>query len=468
MLQSSQLLSLIKFLSSTPVSSFAALRSTLQSKLSKFDLAHTVIMGSTLSILTDKTFVGWAVISAGIAYAVYKQYDNKQTHQRKLTSQKQRGHELQQPKKENKAKRQRLESFASEPKQTQSKSYAAAAQAKGNDHSFDDGLDNREFAKQMAQNKKNKFTPKVSNEQKQKSIKQSKAKEINSEAGPGKVSSPSAPSSTAGVDADDDQSSAASPEVSAVDPTGVSDMLEQQAQTPSVLRLTDTAEKQKKAKPAKSPQRVETKKQRQNRLKAERAKADREEEEKARKTLMEAQRRKAREAEGRAAKDGSIFMSAQKPSPWTGAGANGKTEQKAAPDAVLPLDTFDNKTETATSVAPAKGKENSKQNGKGPSWADIPYSEEEQLEMIKKQALEDEWVPVAPKARRTKSNKVISETDDSAGEAPAPATDKSAPKAETNGRPKPKTMPTQSSFANLADEGADLGGDEQQEHEWDV
>lgn len=461
-MRSSQSFSLTEYPSSASISPFAALRSTLQSKLPEFDLAHTVIMGNTLSMLTDKTFVGWAVISAGIAYAVYNQYDSKKTQQRKLTSQKQRGHELQQPKKENKAKRQRLESFASEPKQTQPKSYAAAAQSKGKDHSSDDGLDNREFAKQMAQNKKNKFTPKVSNEQKQKSVKQSKAKEINSEAGTGKVSAPSAPSSTAGVDADDDQSSAASPVVSAVDPAGVSDMLEQQAQGPSVLRLTDTAEKQKKAKPAKSPQRAETKKQRQNRLKAERAKAEREEEEKVRKALMEAQRRKAREAEGRAAKDGSAFMTAQKPSPWTGTGANGKTEQKAAPAAVQPLDTFENKTETATSVAPAKGKENLKQNGKGPSWADIPFSEEEQLAMIKKQAEEDEWVPVPPKARKTKGKNVVSETDDSAGEAPAPA-----PKAETNGRPKPRTMPTQSSFAHLSDEGADLG-DEQQEQEWDV
>lgn len=426
-------------------------------------------MGNTLSILTDKTFVGWAVISAGIAYAVYKQYGNKKT-QRKITAQKQKGHELRDnhPKKENKAKRQRLESFASEPKQAQPKSYAATAQSKAKGHSSDDGLDNREFAKQMAQNKQNKFTPKVSNEQKQKSVKQSKAKEINLEAKPGKVS---VPSSTAGVDADDDQSSAASPAVSAADPVGVSDMLEQQAQGPSVLRLTDTAEKQKKPKAAKSPQRVETKKQRQNRLKAERAKADREEEEKARKALMEVQRRKAREAEGRAAKDGSGFVAAQKSSAWTGAGVNGKAESKAAPAAFQPLDTFDNEAEKATSVAPAKGKENSKQNGNGPGWADIPYSEEEQLEMLKKQAEEDEWVPVSTKSRKTKSKNanVVSETDDSAGEASAPATDKSALKAETNGRPKAKATPSQSSFANLADEGADLGGDEQQEpQEWDV
>ena len=94
--------------------------------------------------------------------------------------------------------------------------------------------------------------------------------------------------------------------------------------------------------------------------------------------------------------------------------------------------------------------------------------------MIKKQAEEDEWVPVAPKSRKTKNKNanVISETDDSAGEAPAPTTDKSAQKAEpakTNGRPQAKLMPSQSSFANLADEGANLSGDDQQEaQEWDV
>lgn len=426
-------------------------------------------MGNTLSILTDKTFVGWAVISAGIAYAVYRQYDNKQKQQRKLS--KPKGHDLRdsQPKKETKAKRQRLESFASEPKQAQPRSYATAAVSKAKDSS-DDGMDNREFAKQMAQNKKNKFTPKVSNEQKQKSVKQSKAKEINQEAGaaPASVSS-----SAAGIDADDaddDQSSAASPLVSAADPTGVSDMLEQQAQTPSVLRLTGTAEKQQKAKPAKSPQRTETKKQRQNRLKAERAKAEREEEEKARKIQMEAQRRKAREAEGRAAKDGSAFVSAQKPSVWTGSSVNGKAEQKSAPVAVQPLDTFENKAEPATSVAPAKGKENAKQNGNRPGWADIPYSEEEQLEMLKKQAAEDEWVPVSKRKTKTKGANLVSETDESAGEAPARATGRPASAAEpvkTNGRPKAQAMPTQSSFASLPDEGADLG-DEQQEQEWDV
>ncbi|ROW14837.1 hypothetical protein VPNG_03808 [Cytospora leucostoma] len=433
-------------------------------------------MGNTLSILTNKTFVGWAVISAGIAWVVYTQYDNKKTQQRKLTSNKQRGHELRdnQPKKENKAKRQRLESFASEPKQTQPKSYAAATATpvKAKDHNSDDAIDNREFAKQMIQNKQSKLAPKVNTEQKQKSVKQSKAKEINPAAGPGKIS---APSSTAGIDADDaddDQSSVASPVVSAADPAGVSDMLEQTSQGPSVLRLTGTAEKQQKSKQAKSPQRTETKKQRQNRLKAERAKADREEDEKVRKALLETQRRTAREAEGRAAKDGSTFIAAQKPSPWTGTGANGNAGQKTAPVTVQPLDTFDDKTETATSVAPAKGKENSKQNGHGPGWTDIPFSEEEQLEMIKKQAEETEWVPVAPKSRKTKTKNanVVSETDESAGEAPASITDKSVPKAEptkTNGRPKAQALPSQSSFAHLSDEGADLG-DEQQEQEWDV
>lgn len=434
-------------------------------------------MGNTLSILTNKTFVGYATLLVVIGFVGYTQHNANRAKQQKIASQKHRAQDArEQPKKENKAKRQRMESFASEsskqpqPK-AQPKSYAAATQSKAKDYSSDDGVDNREFAKQMAQNKKNKFAPKVNNEQKQKSVKQSKAKDISHEtpADNGKASAPSAPSSTAGIDGDDDQSSAASPTVSASDPTGISDMLEQPTSGPSVLRLTDTAEKQQKPKQAKSPQPTETKKQRQNRLKVERAKAQREEDEKARKALMEAQRRTAREAEGRAAKDGSTFTAAQKSSAWTGNQVNGKSGQAAAPASVQPLDTFDNnpKASVATPPAPAQKKENVKQNGGKTSWADIPYSEEEQLEMLKKES--EEWVPVAKsRKKKTKNANAVSETDESATEAhAAQAGNKTASRAnDINGRPKVQTLPSQSSFAALSDDGANLA--EEQEQEWDV
>jgi hypothetical protein len=432
-------------------------------------------MGNTLSVLTNKTFVGYATLLVVIGVIGYTQHNAKQVKQQKIASQKQRVQDSRdQPKKENKAKRQRMESFASESSKPQSqpkaqpKSYVAAAKSKAKDDSSDDGVDNREFAKQMAQNKKNKFAPKVNNEQKQKSVKQSKAKDLSQEtpADNGKASAPSAPSSTAGIDGDDDQSSAASPIVSAADPTGVSDMLEQPSSGPSVLRLTDTAEKQQKPRQAKPPQPTETKKQRQNRQKAERAKVQREEDEKTRKALLEAQRRTAREAEGRAAKDGSTFTAA-KSSAWTQVnGKSGKSTDPAAP--IQPLDTFEN-TPKASAVAPSEPakKENAKQNGGKTSWADIPYSEEEQLKMLEKDS--EEWVPVSKsRKKKAKNTNAVSETDESATENQAAITDhKSASKAnDTNGRPKAKALPSQSSFAALSDDGANLA--EEQEQEWDV
>jgi hypothetical protein len=432
-------------------------------------------MGNTLSILTNKTFVGYATLLVVVGLIGYTQHNAKQAKQQKIASQKQRVQDSrEQPKKENKAKRQRMESFASESSKQQSqpkpqsKSYAAATKSKAKEDSSDDGVDNREFAKQMVQNKKSKFAPKVNNEQKQKSVKQSKAKDLSQEApaDTSKAPAPSAPSSTTGIDADDDQSSAASPVVSAADPTGVSDMLEQPGSGPSVLRLTDTAEKQQKPRQAKSPQPTETKKQRQNRQKAERAKAQREEDEKARKELMEAQRRAAREAEGRAAKDGSTFTNA-KSSAWTH--INGKSDKSSKSAPVQPLDTFDSvsKASPAAPSEPAQRKENVQPNGGKTSWADIPYSEEEQMKMLEKQ--EEEWVPVSKsRKKKAKSMNAVSETDESAAENHAATTEtKSASKAnDINGRPKAKALPSQSSFAALSDDGANLA--EEQEQEWDV
>lgn len=431
-------------------------------------------MGNAISHLNNKTVVGWAAIFVVIVgWWVRRHLEDKKSKDQKDSTQKLKSPDRQpnQPKKDNKAKRQRMESFANESKQAQNRSYATAAstsQPKTASYSSDDGVDNRAFAQQMTQNKKNKFASKAATtEQKHKSVKQSRAKAIGEDAGIEKVSSPS---STAGIDGDDDQSSVTTPSVSAADPTGVSDMLEQPAQGPSVLRLTDTAEKQQQnPRQSKSPQPIETKKQRQNRKKREQEKALREEEEKDRKVKLEAQRRAAREAEGRAAKDGSAFMAAQKSSAWTGNAVNGNSTQSAAANTVKPLDTFDSGPKP-TVPAPAKtnGKENVKQNGKKPGWTEIPYSEEEQLAMLQKQAEEDEWVPV--KSRKTKKGGIVSETDESANELPTPAATSAAliskPTAP-NDRPKAQAMPTQSSFVSLKDEGADLA-DDQEENEWDV
>lgn len=436
---------------------------------------HTVIMGNAISSMGNHTVVGWAIILSLVAYAArprLQQYLKARTQDAAP-----RGRAPQRPtgqvKKENKAKRQRMESFANESKQNPSKTpVTSASDAKPSKDIPDDDVDNRAFAQQMARNKQSKFAPKASVEQKQKSVKQSKAKEISRDAEAGKVSSPS---STTGADADDDQSPTTSPSLAAADATGVSDMLEQAAPGPSVLRLTGTEEKQPlKAKKAASPQPTETKKQRQNRKKREQEKALREEDEKERKVKLEAQRRAAREAEGRAAKDGSAFMAAQKPSVWTENTANGSSAQETAPAAHQPLDTFDSTPKADAATPPAKvngkesGKASSQQNGAKVDWADIPYSEEEQIAMLQKQD-DTDWVPV--KSRKTKKPNnpgvAASETSESANEAIAPATTQAAAKTKsevTNGRPKPQTMSTQSSFAALHDDGADL----EEEREWDV
>ncbi|PSR92399.1 hypothetical protein BD289DRAFT_178585 [Coniella lustricola] len=347
-------------------------------------------MGNQISSLSNKTVVGWAIIFALVAYNAQRYIQEKKRKTSKQASQRTRGQEKQvsQPKKDNKAKRQRLESFATEAKQTQPKSYAsAAAPAKSNARDSDADVDNRAFAQQMARNKESKFEQKQGPaKQKQKSVKQSKARAIGDD---NEAAKESAASSTAGIDADDDQSSAASPALGAADATGVSDMLEPQQAGPSVLRLTGTEEKQTKApKQVKASEPVETKKQRQNRKKREQEKAAREEEEKDRKVLENKQRRAAREAEGRAAKDGVAFEAAQRANAWASNTSNGTSAQKDAPVFVQPLDTFDgpSKPQTAASVAPVNGK----QKGNKTDWAaEVPYSEEEQMAMLQKQDEED-------------------------------------------------------------------------------
>lgn len=433
-------------------------------------------MGNIWSSMNPTTVGGWALIFAAAAYfgMPFVLQHNAKASRQNVPRVKAQERQANQPKKENKAKRQRMETFANESKQSPSKTFASVASAvetKASRDTSDDGVDNHAFAQQMARNKQSKFTPKANNEQKQKSVKQSKAKAISKDAEADKAS---APSSTAGADADDDQSPVASPSVSAVDETGVSDMLEKSAPGPSVLRLTGTEEKQpQKPKKASSPQPTETKKQRQNRKKREQEKALREEDEKDRKVKLEAQRRAAREAEGRAAKDGSAFMAAQKPSVWTDNATNGGSVQKAAPAVHQPLDTFDT-TSKADAVTPStkiNGKENikasSKPNGTKGDFSDMPYSEEEQIAMLQKQD-DMEWVPVKSRKIKKVSTPGVanSETSESANEVTAPTTTQPASKIKsevTNGRPKPQTMSTQSSFAALQDDGAHL-----EEHEWDV
>lgn len=449
-------------------------------------------MGNTISSLLNKTVGGWLLIVVITSIGGYRYYLDQQKKATKQNSRlKGRDVQASQPKKDNKAKKQRVESFASQNK-AQPKSYAAATtapipEAKVAPSKSRDEVDDRAFAQQMANNKQNKFVAKTTSDQKhkQKSVKQSKAKEIN-EANKftenDDMGKESTPSSNAGADADDDQSPITSPSVGAADATGISDMLEQPSAGPSVLRLTGTEEKPKKAKKTKTPEPTETKKQRQNRQKREQDKAFREEQEKERKVLEEAQRRTARQAEGRPAKDGTVFAAAQKANAWANQISNGGSQQ-GAPTVHQPLDTFDDTPKAAAAPATTNGnenKENIKQNGKKADWAENPYTEEQQLKMFEAED-DSKWQSVATKkakkARKTNAGVASSEdgsTNETSPPSAAPAAAASPSKkvkaASSNGRPKAQPMPNSYGALDVQDVGSEEEEvqEEEQAMEWDV
>ena len=253
-------------------------------------------------------------------------------------------------------------SSKAEPKQ---QSYAAAADDK------EDEVDNHEFARQLEAAKTGKtFSQKSKTESRAKSVKQNKAhdKPVVEQ-----VSDALTGSSTNGVDADDDQSPVQSPKVSASNGGGVADMLEKPGAGPSVLKISAPSQpaQTNNKKPKKEEVPAETKKARQNRQKAEAAKAQREADEVERQKLMEQQRRTARIAEGRAAKDGSSFQASKAAAnnSWTAPlpTTNGTTPSN---EKVQLLDTSEPSTNGA-----------SKAQGQGSNW-NTSISEEEQIRLI--------------------------------------------------------------------------------------
>ncbi|KAI1759665.1 hypothetical protein GGR53DRAFT_131235 [Hypoxylon sp. FL1150] len=307
----------------------------------------------------------------------------------------------------------------------------------------------REFARQLSNaHTGTKFNTKTSDDKRQKSVKQSKAREISDVSG-GKTS---VPSSHAG-DADDDLSSQASPVVGAINGQDVSDMLEPTPAGPSVLRLTDTdSVKKPKERKQKALEVVETKKQRQNRKKNEAAKAAREQEEKERKVLMEQQRRTARIAEGRAAKDGSTFVANTK-NAWDGKSANND-------NAIQPLDTYEQQPK-AEAAKPSTQSAAATTQEKADPWVSGMPSEEEQMELLR---LEDSWSEVKTKKKGKKRDSSVETSTPSAqttnGASNVGATKPAAP---INGTKKPILVSSNSSFAALTPEGTD-----DNEEEWDV
>ena len=433
------------------------------------------------------TLGGWAFLTL-LGAAIYYNSRSKQPAHLATKAKKKLEHTpLARKEPKEKAKRQRTEAFANEPKSAPPKPKAVethSAPSRSADYSSDD-VDNKEFARQLASVKQGtSLNATKKDEKRQKSVKQSRAQVIDQPAANGNKKA-SAPSSTAGVDGDDDESPIASPEVVAADSGDVTDMLEPKSAGPAVLRLTDTDKTQKKEKKAKAPEKVETKKQRQNRQKAEAAKAVREDAEKDRQVALENQRRLARISEGRAAKDGSAFMAAQTvQSVWKDDGANTKLSSSNANSAAVdePLSTF---SKPAVSVShatlPAKAAPAVKATAPIPAnsqnWMSSLPSEEEQLEIIRQ---DDSWSTVttkkANKSKKKHSTESQSESEATDTQAPKPLTSvvsqpavAPASKATTvngNGSTKPvrQGIQQQSSFAALS-----VPDDEEEiEKEWDV
>lgn len=366
------------------------------------------------------------------------------------------------PKKQNRAKKQRQEAYSSAAQKAATEEAPVvptpSAQPK---KERDEESDNKAFAAQMANVKAGKKFDGKSNaekKQKQKSVKQSRAAEP-VQAKVVAEDEPTAPSSN--DSANDVSSAAASPEVTPADPSGVSDMLEAAPSGPSVLRLTDTDKVKQKVKAAKAPEQVETKKQRQNRKKAEERKLAREEDEKERKVLMEKQRRTAREAAGVPAKDGSQFMaSVGAKSAWN-ASANGSTPKKEETIDVQPLDTFESTTTDApaASVAPAKPKDTA-------AWTSSLPSEEEQLEAAK--AEDDAWATVPTKG--SKKAKKVQSTEEIVPSAPVKEARPVPQPLPVNGTSNNKSNQSYGSFSALTvkDTGAQDDDEDVEETEWDV
>ncbi|GKZ69815.1 hypothetical protein AnigIFM50267_005045 [Aspergillus niger] len=232
-------------------------------------------------------------------------------------------------------------------------------------------------------------------------------------------------SSTTGADADDDLSPAGSPMVNATTGSAgyVSDMLEEPAPGASVLRVTGavSSDAPKKQKPQSFKQ-VETKKQRQQRLKNEARKQQVQEAEEQRRKLLEKQLHMAREAERREA---GIKPSPPPTNAWQTKAAPAVTNgtPKAAPtQKVELLDTFESETPVAQ-VAPKK------------EWDSGLPSEEEQMRIL---GVQDQWTTVSSKKTKKKGGK----TDESEASAPEsqPAPVAAAPTPVE--QPKVKVTPT--------------------------
>ncbi|KAI0025521.1 hypothetical protein F4780DRAFT_338370 [Xylariomycetidae sp. FL0641] len=394
---------------------------------------------------TLTTIGGWTVI---IVLGVVAWYQTTNKNRRAATPKP--ANARNDPATETKKKADRAARHKSKPKAPASNSPAATEPAVSYDWEDEQAADkkaDREFARQLATTHAGTtFNTKKADEKRQKSVKQSKAQE--KENATGKTS---APSSTTG-DADDDMSPQNSP-----DGRDVSDMLEAAAPGPSAIRLTntDTADKPKQRK-VKAAEPVKGKNHQKNRKKREEEAAEKKKHNEQQAKLGMDQRRTAREAEGRPAKDGSTFMAAA--NAW-------KDKPTSGGEYVQPLDTAEQSTKPesvkASTPTPAPATK-----AAPVSWADADFpSEERQMEMVRDA---EDWSEVkTKKSRKRKDNSTEPASTPSAnnGNSAAPAANAKA-RAPVNGTRKPILNSSSSSFAALTPDETD--DNEEAEQEWDV
>jgi hypothetical protein len=362
---------------------------------------------------TAKTAGGWAVIIG--AAATFWWVNNQRKNKNRRTAVPKPATKLAEPRKEPKAKKGKKDAGSdhdtkpaqkkktAQPPKTEEKAYTSAV-----DDTTNDEVDNREFARQLSNAKSGTIMAgkAQASSTRPKSVKQTRAQEKPVEHSSDNAT---APSSTTGADADDDESPLNSPELAAtsmapVTNGDVSDMLEKPAAAPQVLKITP-ATNPTAVKKAKAAEVKETKKQRQNRLKAEASRLAREEDEKERKVLEEKQRRTAREAEGRAAKDGSVFMASKAPasSAWTAPAAAAPAATTAAP--------AEKKGTSSSDFEMLDTYDKAKTNGNGTKPSEAPasklateyhgLSEEEQMRIIQEESAD--WKTVSKEKRKKKT-----------------------------------------------------------------
>lgn len=277
------------------------------------------------------------------------------------------------------------------------------------DEKPDEEIDRKEMARRMAGMKDGaSVIPAPAPTKSQKKNKKKKATQLDTD---------TRASSTTGAEADDDSSPAPSPAINATVPSAgyVSDMLEAPAPGASVLRVTGNVESQPKKQKAQTFKEVETKKQRQNRLKNEARKQEVLKAEAERKRLLEKQLHTARELERQEnarTKAPAANAWQKKEAPATKANGASRPVPAAAPASSGLLDTFDSPS--------APGDKEWQQN--------LP-SEAEQLRHFGAANGDDQWTTVSkakkqPKKKGGKAEESVSETsgseNQSAPVAPAP------------------------------------------------